>query len=178
MKILITYSSSTGNTKKVAEGVFSSLSEKFTDVELKRVNEVDNIDEYDIIILGCWIDRGLPNAESKRFIETMRNKNVGFFITLSARLESQHAKDALEKTEELLQANGNKVFARYMCLGRLNPKLIEYFKTLPKDHPHALTEQKLNWYKELEEHPNAEDIAKAQLVFLQGVEELWNSKVE
>ena len=53
MKTLVTYSTKTGNTKKVAESIAKAIENS----EIKDIAEVNNLD-YDLIIVGTWIDKG------------------------------------------------------------------------------------------------------------------------
>ena len=62
MKTLVTYSTLTGNTKKVAEAVFEAVN---GEKKLLPVKEVKNHEDYDKIIVGYWVDKGDANEESK-----------------------------------------------------------------------------------------------------------------
>lgn len=177
MKILLTYSSLTGNTKKVADGIFEVLDKSIT--TYLPMNEIEDpesfVGNFDLILIGCWVDKGMPNKEAIEFIQKLKNKKVGIFMTLGASPESKHAHETMEKSVELIEKNGNTVVAKFICQGKINEKLIEFFKTLPPEHPHALTEEKLKRYELAAKHPNEEDIKKAQSIFLKVVDELCNS---
>ena len=54
MKILVTYQSKTGFTKKYAEWISNELN-----TEIKDIKKVDNLNEYDLIIYGGWILGGM-----------------------------------------------------------------------------------------------------------------------
>ena len=54
MKILVTYQSKTGFTKKYAEWISNELN-----TEIKDIKNVDNLNEYDLIIHGGWIFGGM-----------------------------------------------------------------------------------------------------------------------
>lgn len=71
MKILLTYSSKTGNTKAVAEAVLKTLPQG---TDFFAVSEVKDVNNYDAVIVGFWIDKGLPNEEALNFMETIKNK--------------------------------------------------------------------------------------------------------
>ena len=76
MKTLVTYSTLTGNTKKVAEAVFEAVSGKKEIMDIKSIKEADG---YDRILVGYWVDKGDANEEAKKFMETLKNKKVGTF---------------------------------------------------------------------------------------------------
>lgn len=62
MKILITYQSKTGFTKKYAEWIHEELNSDIKDV--KEISDKD-ISEYDIVIHGGWIMGGMINGLDK-----------------------------------------------------------------------------------------------------------------
>ncbi|ODN31440.1 flavodoxin family protein [Fervidobacterium thailandense] len=177
MKILLTYSSLTGNTKKVADGIFEILDKSVT--TYLPMSEIENPEEFvkdfDLILIGCWVDKGMPNKEAAEFIQKVKNKKVGLFMTLGASPQSKHAHETLQKSVELIEKNNNTVVAKFICQGKISEKLIEFFKTLPPEHPHALTEEKLKQYEIAAKHPDQEDIKNAQELFLKVVDELCNS---
>ena len=54
MKILVTYRTRSGNTKKIAEAIYGEISaEKI----IKPWQEVENLDEYDFSFIGFPIER-------------------------------------------------------------------------------------------------------------------------
>ncbi|MDR2258623.1 MAG: flavodoxin family protein, partial [Treponema sp.] len=59
-KGLIVYSSKTGNTKKVAEGILKALQEKNLDVRIAAVEE--NPAPADWNLVGFWLDKGDMDA--------------------------------------------------------------------------------------------------------------------
>ena len=58
MSSLVVFSTSTGNTKKIADAIFSALKDK--DKKIVNVNEINTVDinEFKRIIIGGWIDKG------------------------------------------------------------------------------------------------------------------------
>lgn len=162
MNILITYSSKTGNTKKLAEGILEGLeSEKKTILPMK---EVSSIEEYDIVLAGYWVDKGGPNEEAKKFLGTIEGKKVGLFATLGYWADSEHAWNSLRNGEEIVKEK-NEVFARFICQGALNEKIIAMFEKLPADNPHAVTEEKRKRYAIAKNHPSKADILSAAELF-------------
>lgn len=165
MKTLITYSSLTGNTKKVAEGIYK-VAPKGTVI----ASVEDDIDpkDFDYVLLGFWVDKGTADEKARRYIEKLDGKKVGTFATLGAYPDSQHAKDSMKKTRELIEPR-NKVVAEFICHGKVDPRLIEKFKNFPAGNPHALTEERKKRHEEASKHPDERDIINAQGVF----KKLW-----
>lgn len=162
MKVLVAYSSLTGNTKKLAEGIFQGLED--VEKEIKSIGETDSTDGYDVVIAGYWVDKGGPNKEAEEFLKGLRNKVVGIFATLGFWSDSDHAYHSLKRGEECVQEN-NKILAKYICQGKLSEKIIGQFKKLPEGNPHAVTPEKLRRYEIAKNHPSNADIQSAAELF-------------
>lgn len=160
MKILLTYSSRTGNTEKVAKAIREVAPEG---VHFWRVNEAPPTEDFDAIIVGFWIDKALPNKEALDYINTIKGKKVGFFATLGAYPDSAHASKCMDNARELLKEN--ELLGEFICQGKVDEKLVEKFRDLPKGHPHAITEEKLKRYEIASKHPDIADLEKAKEIF-------------
>lgn len=161
MKTLVAYSTKTGNTKKVAE----AINEVIDGSEIKNIDDINNLD-YDLVIVGAWIDKGTANKEAIDFIEKLENKKVAFFFTLGAYPDSDHAKDCVKRIEELFIKNNNEVIGHYLCQGAVDPKLIEFMKKqFPVDHPHGPNPERIKRWTDASTHPNLEDLENAKSKF-------------
>ncbi|MGV8146175.1 MAG: flavodoxin family protein [Alkaliphilus sp.] len=158
MKHLVTYSSATGNTKKVAEAIHQIMP---VGTEICAVDEVDSFEKYDFIAFGCWIDRGTADKKALAAIENINNKKVGVFATLGAYPDSQHAVDSMERIKKIFTDNENSIVGEFICQGKVDPRLTEKFKSLPPDHPHAMNEERVKRHKIAAKHPNEEDFENA-----------------
>ena len=71
MKILIVFDSSTGNTEKMAHAVEDGVKRTNLDPVIKRVDEasVDELPNYEGLILGSPVYYGLPSSKIKAFID-------------------------------------------------------------------------------------------------------------
>lgn len=166
-KILITYSTKTGNTKKVAEAI-SGLN---TNIDLKDISDVINLD-YDLIVVGTWIDKGTADAKALKFIESLNSKKVAFFFTLGAYPDSQHATDCAKNITELFEKNNNTVVGHYHCQGAIDPQLIEFMKkSFGADHPHGPNPERIKRWNDASTHPDENDLINAKKAF----EEIFKS---
>lgn len=167
MKILVTYSSSTGSTKRLAEGIYEGLDQ--FDRTIMPIKEVTSLDEYDMVLVGYWVDKAAPNAEAKAFLETIEGKKVGLFATLAFWPDTEHAWNSLVNGEILVKEK-NTIVAKYICQGALSDKLIAMFEKFPADNPHAVTEEKRKRYAVSKLHPSVADIARASELFRERIE--------
>jgi len=159
MKTLLTYSSKTNNTAKVADAIY----EKMSEATYKKITDLkeDEADDYEVIVIGGWIDKGHMNQEVDDFIAKLHNKKVAFFFTLGAYPTSEHAYDCIANIKDKLTANNNQVITHFHCQGAIDPALIEWMKKLPKGHGHAPDEERENRWSDASNHPSAEDFRAA-----------------
>ena len=151
MKVLVTYSSKTGNTKTLAEGIYEGL--PMENKTILPMNEVKSLEDYDVILAGYWVDKSGPNEEAKNFLTTIQGKKVGLFATLAYWPDTEHA-----------------VIAKYICQGKLSEKIIAMFEKLPADNPHAVNEEKRKRYEVAKRHPSKADILSAAELFSERLE--------
>ena len=71
MKVLIVFDSSTGNTEKMAHAVEEGVKKADIDTVIKHVDEtsVDEIPQYQGLILGSPVYYGLPSGKIKALID-------------------------------------------------------------------------------------------------------------
>ena len=166
MKYAVIYSSKTGNTKKVAEAIHRVMPEG---TGIYPVEEAPEAGQVEIPILGFWVDRGLPDEKMKSYIKKLKDKKrVGLFATLGAYPDSKHAVETMERSKGLFEKNC-RIFATFICQGRIDPVLTEKFKKLPADHPHAMTPERIARHEAAKKHPDEIDLANAQEVFQKAV---------
>ncbi|MTI60303.1 MAG: flavodoxin [Firmicutes bacterium] len=161
MNCAVVYSSKTGNTKKVAEAIYQILP---AGSGLFSVEQAPEPAEFDILFLGFWVNRGLPDDKMKEYMEKVENMEVGLFATLGAYPDSEHARKSMEKAEGLLGA-GCQVLATFICQGKIDPSLTKKFERLPADHPHAMTVERRERHEIAKSHPDQQDLAKAREIF-------------
>lgn len=161
MKMLITYSSLTGNTKKLAEGIYAHFKDH---ADICAVDAVGALDDYDVILHGYWVNRGGPDDASKAFLESLRNKRVGIFATLGAYPDSEHAGKSLDSGEACLDAS-NTLIGRFICQGAVSKSVQERMYTFPEDHPHYPDAKRIQRWKDASTHPDDIDIRRAIQVF-------------
>ena len=166
MKILVTYMSQTGNTKKVAEAIFQEIKGK---KEIKPMDEVSNLDDYGLVFIGFPIQATAPAAEAKSFLELhSRGKNVALFVTHGAPDGSPQIKEWLDKCKAA--ATDANIIGVFDCQGELNqamadfmlnsghPRLVEAAKRRPLTigQPDATRLKRArNFAREIVNHPTA-----------------------
>ena len=142
MKSLVLYSSLTGNTKKIAYTIYDEIQEE---KDIKDVNElVDysiDYENYDIVFLGYWVDKGICDKNSKQVLENIHNKKIALFIP----------KD-------------NEILGSFICQGKIAEGLKAKYKEMLKlspDNEHI--RQQLNNHEESQSHPDEQEIYEASM---------------
>lgn len=129
MKILIGYSSLTGNTKFLAEGIKEKLSKEH-ETFISPVKEIKDMEGYDLIIPAFWADKGTANRECRKFIEKIRDKKVFIIGTMGADPSSTHGDNVRERIKKLPDIS-NAYLGCFLARGKVSEKLIKRIKLLP-----------------------------------------------
>lgn len=125
MKGIIIYSSKTDNTKRMAEKIYEALKDEY-EMTIKDIRDSPEIESYDFVLLGGWIDRGTLETKTLKYLENIKNKKLGLFATLGAMPDSDHGRKVIKNLEELLR--GKESLGQYICPGLVDPKMIEKLK--------------------------------------------------
>ena len=81
MKIAIVYGSLTGNTERLAKGVFDRIAPEH-EKALFNIKDNPDLSDYDVVGFGFWVDRSFPFKAMKELISETRNKEVFLMGTM------------------------------------------------------------------------------------------------
>lgn len=127
MKALVTYSSKSGNTKKLAEALYDALQ---FEKDLIPISDNPDPSEYDFVAVGFWLQGGQPDPATQDFLSKIGDKREVFlFATHGAARASDHVKNAIIKAKEL--AAPARICAVYSCPGEVAIGVLE--KAAQKD---------------------------------------------
>lgn len=118
MKVLVTYQSKTGFTKKYAEWISEELNADLLDI--KSVNQ-GKIQEYDLIIHGGWIMAGMINGLNK-----IRGLNPKKLIVFGVGFTPKDKVD----TKQMIETNKLGEVPFFYYDGGTNPKKMGFFGRL------------------------------------------------
>ena len=71
MKSLLLYSTLTGNTEKVAKAIYEAMPQG---TDFKKASNAEDPSDYDVIVIGFWVDRGTADEKILKFVEKTRGK--------------------------------------------------------------------------------------------------------
>ncbi|MBK5092334.1 MAG: flavodoxin [Actinobacteria bacterium] len=129
MKTLVAYLSQTGNTKKVAEAIYSQIPEE---KEMKELGELEDLEGYDLCFIGFPVHAGNPAVVAKEFLEKNgAGKKVVLFVT-HATPEGEEDLPACMDICRAAAASAELV-GFFNCQGELDQKIAELL--LKSDSP-------------------------------------------
>jgi menaquinone-dependent protoporphyrinogen IX oxidase len=151
MSVLVTYSSLTDNTKRLAEGIFAALPGEGN--AIRPVKEVTDVGPFDTVLVGSYITAWEFSPEANRLLDSLEGKKVGLFATLTYWPDSDDARKAINSAAAHA-APKNKVIAKYIVQGKLAPKLAETFKSRPAGDRYAYTPEMERRFAVAANHPS------------------------
>ncbi|MBN1800841.1 MAG: flavodoxin [Candidatus Lokiarchaeota archaeon] len=123
--------SQTGNTKKIAEAIFETIS---GDKEIKPLNEVESLENYGFTFIGFPIHQMGPPQLASKFIEIKaKNRKIALFVTHASPPGSPFIDPLLAKCKE--STNASEMFGIYDCQGVLAQQVADML--LKMDNPQA-----------------------------------------
>ena len=154
-RILVTYQSQSGNTKKVAQAIYEAIPEP---KEIKPIQEAQYLKEYDLIFMGFPVHGSGPNSKARTYLENnTKSKQIALFITHAAPEDAPEMPESIQKfCDAAAEANIIDVFH---CQGQLSsivktvmrfapdPQIREWAKTdKSKGQPDAIRLEKAAFF--------------------------------
>jgi flavodoxin len=114
VKVLVAYMSRTGNTKKVAEAIYDAIPQP---KEIKRVEDVESLEGYDLSFLGFPMHNFGPDKQAKAFLEThVKDRVIALFVTHMAPEDAPSLQGWLQKYRDA--AVGANIIGVFDCQGQ------------------------------------------------------------
>lgn len=156
MKVLVVYSSRTGNTRRVGEAVAAALS----GARLVSVADMpEDVSGYDLVFLGFWAFRRGADMETRQKAALLRGNKVALYATAGAYPDSEPAMAYLANTAALLDES-NTYLGGFICQGRVH-SYHERRRGPHTEEVHPLTPEREARLEAAESHPDAADLARA-----------------
>jgi flavodoxin len=151
-KILVTYYSQTGNTKKIAEAIYEVLPEI---KEIKPIDEAQKIEDYNLIFVGFPIFSHSVPFKVEKFLKAIpKRKRIALFSTHGALTGSPLSREAIESAVAL--APQAKVISTFSCRGKVSLEALEVLSRSPEHQ--AWTDMAAS----ASGHPTGEDLEEAR----------------
>lgn len=151
MKNAIIYSSSTGNTKKLAEAINFVIKDS---VLFDKVT--DEIFDYDTVYVGFWTNQGTCAPEIKDLLEKLEDKRVFLFGTCGFGSSMSYFKTIIDNVNQHVKKS-NIVVGSFICQGKMPENIRDMFvKRLENNDPNA--QMMIDNFDQARSHPDMEDI--------------------
>ncbi len=163
MKILVSYFSQTGNTEKIAKGIYEEASQA-NEADLKKLEDVSAGDfaGYDFIFIGSPLHSGSLAAPVKEFLSNIQagsSQKIAGFITHFA---PAYPDQSMVKFTEPIQAACKEKRIEYKGCFDCQGALTETLHEMVKKKQNLSDEKWANMVKQMTGRPNEEDVAKAK----------------
>jgi len=150
MKVLVTYRTQSGNTKKVVEAIYDEIQ---ADKEIKSWSETESLGVYDLSFVRFPIEMMGPGPDSKKWLAAHVNgKRIALVITHGSPDEALPLQEWLQKCRDV--AEGAEIVGLFHCKGDMSQQLIEMM--IQSDNP-----QFAEWGKRAQEAPRGFPEAKS-----------------
>lgn len=124
MKTLIAYFSQTGNTKKVGEAIYGELPDE---KELRALEDLEDLDGYDVIFFGFPIQAMGPAKDAADFLgANAGGKKIALFVTHGAPEEAERLGPWLDNCRELVSDAGGELLGLFDCQGEVAQPIIDF----------------------------------------------------
>jgi flavodoxin len=122
MKVLVTYVSRTGNTKKVAQAIFDQVKGS---KDMKELDQVTTLEGYDLAFVGFPIEAYGPAKPAADFLQKHADgRNIALFVTHASPEDSPEMPGYLKGCRAAAaQANLVGVFD---CQGELSEQIADF----------------------------------------------------
>ena len=169
MKVLVAYKSSSGNTRKVAEAIYDEIKQE---KEIKSVNEVESIEDYNLVFLGFPIHNLGPDTKTVKFLKRhcVDNRQVALFVTHASPEDHEDLPPMLDKFRQA--AAGANIVGMFDCQG----ELAKAVKFIMSAHP---SQKFRTWAKEDDSQgkPDATRLEKARVFARETMAKFASGKV-
>jgi len=150
-RILVTYFSLTGNTKKVAEAIYKALD---GDKKIEPIDKIESLESYDLVFIGFPVmAHSVPLRVGEFLKKIPAHKQVGLFCTHGSLTGGWLARQAIESAAIL--ASKAKILGTFCCRGKVP---LDVLASLSKSPEHS------SWTEmaaSASTHPDENDLADA-----------------
>lgn len=151
-KVLVTYFSRTGNTRKIAEAIHGALS---GDRDLLPMDQVMDLAPYGLVFIGFPVQSHSVPYKAEEFLKSVpAGKKVALFSTHGSLPGMRLSREAIEYASVLISKA--KLLGTFSCRGRVSMQALEALGKSPEHETWADMAVTANT------HPDEHDVADAR----------------
>jgi flavodoxin len=160
----IIYSSKTGNTKKLAETIYNTLSKNECDYygDVNRINE----ELSGVMYIGFWTEKGNADSSTIEFLKKLKNKKIFLFGTAGYGESEKYFEIIINNVKKNIDSS-NTIIGTFMCQGKMPLSIRERYEKMREQNNVSLNIDDLiaNFDKALS-HPNENDLKALEKIVL------------
>ena len=161
----IVFSSSTGNTKKLADAVYEILPKDkcdyFGENDLK-------IPPSDLLYIGFWTDKGSADTKTLELLAKLKNKKIFLFGTAGFGESEVYFQKVLDRVKESIDES-NSIIGTYMCQGKMPMAVRErYEKMKQQPNPAPNLDGLIRNFDRALTHPDDHDLEELKQAVRRG----------
>lgn len=133
MKVLVTYRSVTGNTKRIAEAIYGEIE---AGKEIKSFRDIESLDDYDFVFVGYPVESWGPSKVSKKWLqERVSGKKIGLFCTHGSPEGVPTLTPWLDAIKAAATDAGADIVNFFNCQGEMSQRVVDMM--LRSDDPNV-----------------------------------------
>ena len=159
----IVYSSSTGNTKKLADTIYAVLPKENCDYF--GVPKEGGL-YSEMLYIGFWTDKGNADKSTLTLLSTLKNKKIFLFGTAGFGGSEAYFQNILNRVKASIDPS-NSVVGEYMCQGKMPQSVRERYQKMKAqpEHP-ANTDALIENFDRALSHPDARDLERLKEIVM------------
>lgn len=137
MRYAIIYSSKTGNTKRLADTIHAMFETEtcgFLGTAKEAVEKEISQQDYDIMFVGSWTDKGTCDEEMQTFLKSLVNQKLFIFGTCGFGGAPAYFQQILERMQQNITASCS-VLGTYMCQGKMPMSVRSRYERMLAENP-------------------------------------------
>jgi len=151
-KILVTYFSRTGNTKKIAEAIHDSIGQ---DAVILPLDKVEDMGPYGLVFIGFPVQSHSVPYKAEVFLKKVpAGKKIALFSTHGSLAGMRLSREALEYASILVAKA--KLLGTFACRGKVSMQALEVLGRSPEHETWA------DMAASASTHPDEHDLADAR----------------
>ena len=165
MKALVAYYSDTGNTEKLARGIYEGIEQ--AEKEIFKINEVKDVEGFDIIFCGFPVQSHSVPGKAEAFIKSIpEGKKLAFFATHGSLRGGQLAIEAFYYALSL--TSKGTVLGTFGCRGKVKSSILDALMNKAEHASWALEAQSAASHPDDKDLEDAKSWAKTMLAKADG----------
>ena len=150
MKKAIVFSSTSGNTQKLAKAIYTTIGEE---IYCGEPNE--SALDADMIFVGSWTIGATCTKEIKEFIEKLENKKVFIFMNAGYGSTEEFFAPIINSVKALVKPS-NEIIGEFICQAKVSEAKMDAIKNADSEKFEKMKAELLN----SQSHPDDADISK------------------